>query len=130
MKAIIEHGDVYRTLDVEALEDYLAYGFVPSPRAIFRRVIKLPAGHVLSVTAETLDASPRRYWRWQPQPADRMRSLEEWQEAIRAKIDETVKAHRIADVPVGAFLSGGLDSSLVVSHLAKQSSEAVQSFSI
>src|SRR5206468_659285 len=106
-----------RELDVEALEDYLAFGMVPGPRAIFRGVEKLQPAHVLTITQQTLAGTPRRYWRLRLEP-DPKPSPGEWQEAVRAKLAETVRAHLIADVPVGAFLSGGLDSGAVVASAA------------
>ncbi len=130
LKAILAHPDVDRAIDPLALEDYLTLGFVPGEKAIFQRVSKLSAGHVLAVTAETLAARPREYWRWNPEAPRQQLSLNEWQEALQAKIDETVRLHTIADVPVGAFLSGGLDSSVVVSVLARQAIQPVKTFSI
>lgn len=130
LKAILAHPHVDREIDAEGLEDYLALGFIPGERSIFRRVRKLRPGHTLCVTAETLDASPRQYWQWQPRAAERALSVGEWQVSIRAKIEESVRLHTIADVPVGAFLSGGLDSSIVVSHLGEMSGPPVQTFSI
>jgi asparagine synthase (glutamine-hydrolysing) len=129
IKAILAHPGVDRSIDHEALEDYLAFGFIPAPRSIFRRVEKLPPAHVLVATSEKLDQTPHRYWRYQPQNGT-SRSVADWTEAVEAKIDETIRLHRIADVPVGAFLSGGLDSSVAVAVLSGVHSEPVQTFSI
>ena len=79
--------------------------------------------------AESLDGAPRRYWHLCLE-AEQQRSVADWQEAIQAKIDETVKLHLVADVPVGAFLSGGLDSSVVVAACTGASQESLQTFSI
>jgi asparagine synthase (glutamine-hydrolysing) len=113
LKAILAHSGVARDVDHEALEDYLAFGVVPGSKAIFRRCEKLPPAHVLAVTNDTLGAAPQRYWQLRFEPDERP-SEDEWREAIKAKLAETVQAHLVADVPVGAFLSGGLDSSIVV----------------
>lgn len=128
-KALLAHGDVEREVDPAALDAYLAFGVVPGSQAIFRRMEKLLPGHVLTVSADTLDRAPRRYWQFQP-AADLTRSLPQWCEAFEAKIAETVAAHRLADVPLGAFLSGGLDSSIVVANLAQLNQEPVRTFSI
>src|SRR5262249_52985066 len=112
-KALLAHPEVPRTIDPAALEDYLVVGVVPGSRAIFKGVEKLPPGHVLAVSADALGRSPRRYWQLHIEP-DHRRTVEDWQEAVRAKVQEVVRLHLIADVPVGAFLSGGLDSSIVV----------------
>jgi asparagine synthase (glutamine-hydrolysing) len=129
IKAILAYPGVDRSIDHEALEDYLAFGFIPAPRSIFRRIEKLPSGHLLVTTNDTLNHSPRRYWSYRPQ-TESSRSVSDWTEAIEAKIDETVRLHRIADVPVGAFLSGGLDSSVAVAVLSGISGDPVQTFSI
>ncbi|MHB8974338.1 MAG: asparagine synthase (glutamine-hydrolyzing) [Pirellulaceae bacterium] len=129
LKAILAHPNVDRTIDPLAVEDYLAFGMIPGQRAIFRKVGKLPPAHVLTVESDSFDRSPRRYWQFQIEP-DHTTTLKQWQEALEAKIVETVQAHRIADVPVGAFLSGGLDSSVMVATQSAQSDSPVQTFSI
>ncbi len=129
LKAILAHGAVDRQLDPTALDDYLSFGVVPGSRAIFRRAEKLLPAHVVTLSADNWDRAPRRYWQFQPN-ADTSRSLAAWSEAVEAKIAETVAAHRIADVPLGAFLSGGLDSSVVVSTLASLSQEPTRTFSM
>jgi asparagine synthase (glutamine-hydrolysing) len=129
LKAILAHPGVDRVIDPEAVEDYLALGMVPGRRAIFRRVEKLPPAHVLAVRAGDLHAEPRRYWQLRLEP-DPKATFEDWQEAVRAKLAEAVKLHLIADVPVGAFLSGGLDSSAVVALAAGAASGPLQTFSI
>ena len=129
MKAILAHPGVERVVDPEALEDYLALGMVPGRRAIFRRVEKLPPASTLVVRAHDLRAEPRCYWQLHLQP-DPLPTLEQWQEAVRDKLSEAVRLHLIADVPVGAFLSGGLDSSVVVASAAGAVSGPLQTFSI
>jgi asparagine synthase (glutamine-hydrolysing) len=128
LKAILAHPGVSRALDVAALEDYLAFGVVPAPRSIFEQIEKLPAAHVLTARAGDW-GSPRRYWRLRLEP-DHGPGPAEWQEAVRAKVDEAVRLHLIADVPVGAFLSGGLDSSAVVATCGQVAAAPVQTFSI
>jgi asparagine synthase (glutamine-hydrolysing) len=129
LKAILAHPDVDRTLDPMAVEDYLALGMIPGERSIFRAVRKLPPAHVVTLRADDLGRNPRRYWQFHIE-TDSKPSLAQWQEALQAKITETVKAHQIADVPVGAFLSGGLDSSVMVATQAGLSETPVQTFSI
>lgn len=129
LKALLADPDVPRTLDLESLEDYLTYGMVTGRRSILRGIEKLPPAHVLSVTREHWQATPRRYWQLRFEPDERP-TAEEWQEAIRAKLDETVRRHLIADVPVGAFLSGGVDSSVIVSLAAAAVNGPLRTFSI
>jgi asparagine synthase (glutamine-hydrolysing) len=129
IKAILAHPDVDDAVSPVAIEDYLAYGFIPGPQSIFRRIEKLQPASVVSLTAADLEAEQRRYWHLGITPDERP-SAEEWTERLTAKIDETVKSHLMADVPVGAFLSGGLDSSLVVSAAARFTSGPIKTFSI
>jgi asparagine synthase (glutamine-hydrolysing) len=128
-KAILAHPGVPRAIDPLALEDYLALGVVPGPRSIFKGIAKLPPAHVLSASAEQFDRAPRRYWRLRIEPDERL-TIDDWQEAIRHKLDEAIHLHLVSDVPVGAFLSGGLDSSLVVAAAAEASREPLRTFSI
>src|SRR5262249_47019048 len=90
---------------------------------------KLAPAHFLILGEQLWDAEPRCYWRLQFEP-DQQSSLEQWQEAIVAKVDETVRSHLMADVPVGAFLSGGVDSSVVVASAAGHTAGNLQTFSI
>jgi asparagine synthase (glutamine-hydrolysing) len=129
LKAILAHPDVDRSLDPAAVEDFLTFGIVPGSRSIFSRVRKLPAAHSLSVDASSFDVEPRRYWKLTFQP-DHKRPVDDWKSAVAEKLTETIVAHRIADVPVGAFLSGGLDSSTVVSALTAHGGAKLKTFSI
>jgi asparagine synthase (glutamine-hydrolysing) len=129
LKAILAYPGINPTLDPAALEDYLALGMVPGSGSIFRQIEKLRPAHVLAVQNDDFKKSPRRYWQLRLEPDPRP-TPEQWQEAIRAKLDETVHLHLIADVPVGAFLSGGLDSSAVVQAAAPASNGALQTFSM
>jgi asparagine synthase (glutamine-hydrolysing) len=129
LKAILAHPGVPRRIDAVALEDYLAYGMVPGPRSIFRGIEKLSPAHTLSVHAGDWDARPTRYWqlRFETDPRP---SIGEWLEAVRSKVDEAVRLHLIADVPVGAFLSGGLDSSTVVASAVGSAAAPLETFAI
>lgn len=128
-KAILAHPVVARAVDPKALEDYLAFGVVPGERSIFRGIKKLPPAHVLAIRPEDWSTSPRRYWRLE-MAADPSLSADDWIEAIRAKMEEVVRLHLIADVPVGAFLSGGVDSSIIVGLAAARSGSAPRAFSM
>src|SRR4029079_10429417 len=98
-------------------------------RSIFQNVEKLPPAHVLVATAESLDRAPTRYWQLQFEP-DEGRSADQWIEAVQGAVAEAVQLHLVADVPVGAFLSGGLDSSVVVAACAGRTADPLQTFSI
>ena len=129
LKAILAYPGIARDIDVAGLTDYLTYGVIPGGRSIFQRIEKLPPGHILTVDAEHLDRHPRRYWQLEFQTDDSL-TLESWRESVHAKLEETVGQHLIADVPVGAFLSGGMDSSLIVALASGQSQTPLQTFSV
>jgi asparagine synthase (glutamine-hydrolysing) len=129
LKALLAHPGVARAIDPAAIEDYLTFGMVPGPRSIFKRIEKLPPAHTLLVEPRSLQRSPRRYWQLHLHSDDRL-SADEWREAVQSKIAETVRAHLIADVPVGAFLSGGLDSGMIVALSAEHTTGTLRTFSI
>jgi asparagine synthase (glutamine-hydrolysing) len=129
IKAILAYGGIPREIDIQALEDYFTFGMVPGERTIFRGIRKLLPGHWLTLDRGAWRVTVRRYWQLEL-GEDEQRSSDEWQEALEEKIRETVAAHRIADVPVGAFLSGGLDSSAVVAMLSQPGQAPVRTFSV
>lgn len=129
LKAILAHPGVDRAIAPEAIEDYLTFGVIPGARSVFQRIERLPAGHTLSVDAQSLHRRPRRYWQLSFEHEARLTDAE-WKERIGEKINESVSTHLIADVPVGAFLSGGLDSSAIVATLSGLSGSNVQTFSV
>lgn len=129
LKSLLTYPELKRDIDAESLEDYLTFGVIPGSRTIFQGVYKLPAGHLLSASRGEMRLSPRRYWQLRMDPDDSL-SADQWKEAVEAKFRETVAAHRLADVPVGAFLSGGLDSSAVTAALVESGAAGLQTFSI
>ncbi|WP_435011903.1 asparagine synthase (glutamine-hydrolyzing) (plasmid) [Tundrisphaera lichenicola] len=131
LKAVLAYPEVPRRVDSDALEQYLALGMVAGDHTIFQGIEKLKPAHVLVVKADDdrLDGSPHRYWQLRIEPDDRL-GPDEWEEAIRSKLEETTRMHMISDVPVGAFLSGGIDSSIVVGLAAAASRGPLQTFSI
>lgn len=129
LKAILAHPDVDRSIDPLAVEDFLTFGFIPGQHTIFRCVAKLPAAHRLRVSHTEFHASPKRYWNLSFSHEEKL-SAKDWKERMDAALKDSVKAHMIADVPVGAFLSGGLDSSSIVAMMSELRSDPVQTFSI
>lgn len=127
IKAILEAPGVQRRLDPKALQDYLTYLWIPSPRSIFKDVKKLPAGHVA-----TLDESGfqvKEYWDLRYE-IDTTSSADQLADQFLAELEESVKIHLISDVPLGAFLSGGIDSSAVVAMMARLLAKPVVTNSI
>ena len=129
IKAILAYPELRPDLNPRALEDYLAFGMVFGPQTIFRHVEKLPPGSVCVVEAGRLRPAPKCYWQLRFEPDERT-TVAEWHEAIRAKVTESVRLHLIADVPVGAFLSGGIDSGIVVASCAGATNGPLQTFSM
>jgi asparagine synthase (glutamine-hydrolysing) len=117
-------------VDPEALEAYLAFNFVPAPYSIFQETFKLPPGHLL-VWKEG-KARLDRFARPQPADADDLRKepAETLAEELRARMRDSVRAHLVSDVPVGVFLSGGVDSSLLAALAAEESTKPLRTFTI
>jgi asparagine synthase (glutamine-hydrolysing) len=126
-KAILAVPGVTTALDPAALSSYLALGYVPSPQSIFRGVTKLPPATLL--VAEGGRVSEHRYWRV-PTAVDVATSEAQWIERIRARLEESTRMQMVSDVPIGAFLSGGIDSSAVVAFMAKHSDRPVKTYAI
>lgn len=116
-------------LDVRALDEYLALQYIPAPRSAYRQVRKLPPGHTMSVDYDGRVHGPQRYWRPEFRQGE-FRSNADWLEAFDATLRDSVRAHMVADVPVGAFLSGGLDSTAVVAMAQEVATEPVRTYSI
>jgi asparagine synthase (glutamine-hydrolysing) len=130
LKSLREHPEFRGDINVEALDAYLTFGYVPDPLTIFRDVHKLPPGHHLSF--KNGRARVEQYWDFpyehvQENPA---RSENECLEELRALLDEAVRVRMEAEVPLGAFLSGGVDSSTVVGLMARHATQPVKTFSI
>ncbi len=115
LTALREHPLVPGTIDPLALKKYYAYGFVPAPLTFYTNVHKLPAGHSLLLNMDGLRTTQHRYWSYVAEPVDIVpaNAADSWSEELIALLDAAVKRRLVADVPVGTFLSGGIDSSLV-----------------
>ena len=118
-----------REIDDQAVEEYFAYGYVPEPRTIYRAALKLPPGHRLLIRRGEPVGTPREYWDVPFQPHLAL-SLEDAEEAFIERLREAVKIRMVAEVPLGAFLSGGVDSSAVVAMMAGLTESPVKTCSI
>lgn len=129
LKALLAHPLLRREVDPLAIEDYLAWGYVPDTRSIIKGVRKLPAGHSLSLVQGKPLPEPRRWW--DISFADRHKGKEADLEAeLLHLLGQAVTSRMAADVPLGAFLSGGVDSSSVVALMAENSNQPVKTCSI
>jgi asparagine synthase (glutamine-hydrolysing) len=130
LKALVRQPGFAGEVDLEALEAYLAFNSVPAPMSIYRGVRKLPAGHLLDVR----DGEVRLHRFARPAPVAaggvRRESGRDLAAELRERVRDSVRAHLESDVPVGVFLSGGIDSSLLTALAAQESGEPVRTFSI
>ncbi len=126
-KAILALPGLTPELDPAGLQSYLQLGYVPAPQSIFRGIRKLPQASLLAIENGRQDI--RRYWRM-PAAVDRAPSERDWVERVRARLEESVRMQMVSDVPIGAFLSGGIDSSCVVAFMARHSDRPVKTYSI
>jgi len=116
-----------REIDPEAVEAYITFGYIPAPQTILRGIRKLPAAHTLEWSAGV--STVRSYWKVR-YGGDGPRDVREAADRLRSLLEDAVKAWMISDVPVGAFLSGGVDSSLVSALMCRQAGDRVRTFSI
>jgi asparagine synthase (glutamine-hydrolysing) len=130
LKAMLEQPGFSREIDPQAVAAYLAFNSIPAPLTIFAEARKLPAGHLLAW--EGGEVALRRYARPGPPPADEVRRspAAELAAELREVLDDSVRAHLVADVPVGVLLSGGVDSGGLAALASRHSSEPLRTFSI
>jgi asparagine synthase (glutamine-hydrolysing) len=126
IKALLQDPDIKREIDTTALDQFLSLEYIPTPRTIYKQIKKLPPGH--SLTFQDGHLKLKQYWDFKPEPVlndypDCSRQLEEM-------LTEAVTMQMVSDVPLGAFLSGGIDSSTVVALMSQASTDPVKTFSI
>jgi len=143
IKSLLQDPRVKREIDPKALADYLTYHYIPFPGTIFKGISKLEPGHTLTLRSKSapqggaasgaaagrLEVEVQRYWDVSYAPDDSI-SEADWVEALREKLREAVRIRLISEVPLGAFLSGGIDSSTVVALMSQVQSAPVKTFSI
>jgi asparagine synthase (glutamine-hydrolysing) len=126
-KAILALPGMSARLDLSGLAQYLSVGYVCAPNSIFEGIRKLEPGTALVV--ENSKVKKHRYYRL-PASIDTTRTESQWIEAVRAELERSVRDQMVSDVPIGAFLSGGIDSSAVVAFMSRHSSHPVKTYSI
>jgi asparagine synthase (glutamine-hydrolysing) len=131
IKAILADPTVRREIDLEALDLYLSLNYIPAPHTIFKNIRKLRPGHILTVCDGVL--KEERFWDIAPGiPAGKpdARDFEETKASLFRTLEEAVRSQMVADVPLGAFLSGGIDSSVIVGLMARNASRPVKTYAI
>ena len=126
LDALVSLDVVPRVLEPEAVHHYLSYLAIPFPLTIYQGIRKLSPAHVLVV--ENGEAREERYWDLSPEPEDLR--LDPAADEVRTAVEQAVESRLVSDVPLGAFLSGGIDSSIVVGLMSRFSSEQIRTFSI
>ncbi len=129
LKSLLAHGALAREIDPHAIEEYFALGYVAEPRTIYRQAKKLPPGHYLTLERGSGMPAPKQFWDLHF-TLDNAISEADACEELRQRLSESVRLRMISEVPLGAFLSGGVDSSAVVAAMAGLSGGPVNTCSI
>lgn len=127
IKSILEYPDCPRRMDMEALGELFTFRYVPAPKTLFSGVFKLPAGHSMILRRGTVDI--RRFWTWIPGIV-RGRKESDLREEYQALLEDAVRIQLRSDVPLGLFLSSGVDSGVLLALMRKHLSGRVQTFTI
>ena len=131
IKALLADPSVRREIDLEALDLYLSLNYIPAPHTIFKNIRKLRPGHILTVRNGIL--LEEKFWDIAPVTSSAMTDsgdLEGMQATLFRTLEEAVRGQMVADVPLGAFLSGGIDSSVIVGLMARNASRPVKTYTI
>lgn len=129
LKSLLAHGGMERKIDPLAVEEYFALGYIAEPRSIFQQAKKMPPGHFLTFRRGQSLPDSKEYWDVRFASGDSF-SIEDACQQLSSRLIESVRLRMISEVPLGAFLSGGVDSSAVVAMMAGLSNEPVNTCSI
>ena len=128
LKSLLTHGEISKDIDYSALDAYLTFGYVPEEFCIFKDVKKLEPGHTL--VFKDGKVSTEQFWDFKYEEVTEIKSEAVYKEELREKIYDAVKVRLVSEVPLGAFLSGGVDSSAVVGMMSQILDKPVKTFSI
>ena len=127
LKALLQHPIVGREIDIKGLDCYFTYGYIPAPHTIFKDIFKLKPATIMTV--RQADLLEQTYW--ELDYTDKLNgTIDELGEELLLRLGDSVRRHLISDVPLGAFLSGGLDSSTIVALMSEEIREPVKTFSL
>jgi asparagine synthase (glutamine-hydrolysing) len=127
LKAILEHPEIPRRLDVATLDTFLSVNYIPGPRTLIQGIGKLPPGHLIEWQRGKVRIEP--WWRLEP-AGPRPRSFEEAKEELDRLLDDSVREHLVSDVKLGVWASGGVDSSTILHYAAKRAEGRLKTFSV
>src|SRR5579884_1567150 len=129
IKALLAHPEVAATLDDSLLAEYLTFGYINGEETLFQGIRKLMPGHTLTLDAASGEIKIEQFWDV-PKAQPENRSEEEWISECRQRLEETVRLRLMSDVPLGMFLSGGVDSSAIAALMKRMRREPVKTFSV
>jgi len=127
MKALIEHPLFKKEIDLDSLNKYLAFEYIPTPKSIFKNVYKLEPSSYLQFTGGKI--SKRKYYSMEFDQNNKIQ-FSEALKTLDEELNKSVKKRLVSDVPLGVFLSGGVDSSAIAYYASKNSNEKIKTFSI
>jgi asparagine synthase (glutamine-hydrolysing) len=130
IKAILQVPGLVPRLDLAALDGYLTYQYVPAPLTLFSGIYKLPPGHWVSAAPGGSEPAPQPFWKFDFSPRQETGPAADWIEALEAALQSAVRSHLVSEVPLGAFLSGGVDSSTLVALMSRAMAQPVKTFSV
>ena len=133
LNSLTRHTNIDSSISALSLQKYFAYGYVPAPNSIYERIYKLPAGHNLVIETDTLECTVQKYWDFVLEPFEQIPKDPEsqWAEELRHLLFKAVERRLMSDVPLGVFLSGGIDSSSIISlAISALPGKSVRTFSI
>ena len=128
IKSLLKHPDVTASLDHQALAAYLSLKYVPAPRTMFAGIESLPPAHCMTISGDQV--SIRRYWDVSYEKSETNKTEQEYADELDAHLRESIGLRLRADVPFGAFLSGGIDSSIIVAYMSQLLNDPVKTFSV
>ncbi|HZQ51707.1 MAG TPA: asparagine synthase (glutamine-hydrolyzing) [Bryobacteraceae bacterium] len=130
IKALLQHPEISAEFEEQLLAEYLALGYTSGDRTLFRGIRKLMPGHTLVVDAQTGSVEIRRYWDVPEAGELEHKSDDEWIRECRTRLEEAVRTRLMSDVPLGMFLSGGVDSSAIAALMKRLRTEPVKTFAV
>ena len=132
LKSLVQHGGITPNISNLSLKKYFAYGFIPSPCTIYEDIFKLPGGCNLTLDLTNMKIRKNTYWEFSVDPFDELpkNPITEWGEQLLELLDRAVKRRLMSDVPIGTFLSGGIDSTAIAYFAAKNTSRPINTFAI
>jgi asparagine synthase (glutamine-hydrolysing) len=130
IKALLQHPEITARFEEKLLAEYLTFGYVSSDETLFKGIRKLMPGHTLTLDAQTGEVQIRQYWDVPPASSDERKSDEEWIRECRMRLEEAVQTRLMSDVPLGMFLSGGVDSSAIAALIKRLRTEPVKTFAV